>query len=100
MHKMCSDERKCAVMKGYLCSDELRRNKWRMEYLLLLEHKPRRRHVKNSMGVCIEWGRRGVTIGNRSHHHVQKTEGLKMEGLKTLNRKMTKKRSSEFFEIK
>jgi len=27
MHKMCSDERKCAVMKGCFCSDELRRNK-------------------------------------------------------------------------
>jgi len=29
---MCSDERKCAVMKGCLCSDELRRNKlkWRV----------------------------------------------------------------------
>src|SRR6218665_3164465 len=25
MHKMCSDERKCAVMKGCLCSDELRK---------------------------------------------------------------------------
>src|SRR6218665_1108306 len=39
MHKMCSDERKCAVMKGCLCSDELRRNKWFTEYLLLREHK-------------------------------------------------------------
>jgi len=28
MHKMCSDERECGVMKGCLCSDELRRNKW------------------------------------------------------------------------
>jgi len=27
MHKMCSDEKKCAVMKGCFCSDELRRNK-------------------------------------------------------------------------
>jgi len=27
MHKMCSDERKCAVMKGCFCSDELRRNR-------------------------------------------------------------------------
>jgi len=25
MHKMCSDERKCAVMKGCLCSDELKK---------------------------------------------------------------------------
>ena len=24
MHKICSDERKCAVMKGRLCSDELK----------------------------------------------------------------------------
>jgi len=39
MHKMCNDERKCAVMKGCLCSDELRRNKWFTEYLLLREHK-------------------------------------------------------------
>jgi len=27
MHKMCSDERKCAVMKGCLFSDEVRKNK-------------------------------------------------------------------------
>ena len=27
---VCSDERKCAVMKGCLCSDKLRRYKWRM----------------------------------------------------------------------
>ena len=27
-----------------------------MEYLLLREHKARRRNVKNSMGVCIEGG--------------------------------------------
>jgi len=26
MHKMCSDERKCAVMKGCFFSDELWRN--------------------------------------------------------------------------
>src|SRR6218665_2079812 len=26
----CSDERKCAVMKGCLCSDEVRRNKRRL----------------------------------------------------------------------
>src|SRR6218665_3221890 len=57
MHKMCSDERKCAVMKGCLCSDELRINKWRrgpMQYLLLREHKARCRNVKNSMRVCIQ----------------------------------------------
>ena len=65
MHKMCSDERKCAVMKGCLCSDELRINKWRrgpMQYLLLREHKARCRNVKNSMRVCIEGYDIGVII--------------------------------------
>jgi len=49
---MCSDEGKCGVIKGCLCSDELRRNKWRMEYLLLREHKARRRNEKHSMWMC------------------------------------------------
>ena len=69
MHKMRSDERKCAVMKGCLCSDELRRrNKWFTEYLLLREHKegietckkqhvgmhrnPKKRSSRNFSGKC------------------------------------------------
>src|SRR6218665_2658375 len=52
MYKMCSDERKCAVMKGCLCSDELRRNKWCMQYELLREHKARCRNVKTACG-CV-----------------------------------------------
>ena len=36
MHKMCSDERKCAVMKGCFCSDEhyrVRVKKVKTQYL-------------------------------------------------------------------
>jgi len=39
MHKMCNDERKCAVMKGGLCNNELRRNE-------NLVRKSRKRDVK------------------------------------------------------
>src|SRR6218665_927852 len=94
MHKMCSDERKCAVMKGYLCSDELRRNKWRMEYLLLREHKARRR---KTAWECVWKGGRGVTIGNRRLIMCRRRKGRRVENVK---KAMTKKRSSEFWRDK
>src|SRR6218665_4028496 len=59
MHKMCSDERKCAVMKGCLCSDELRRNKWFTEYLprqppAYALHRPDGENRRLGMGIGIE----------------------------------------------
>ena len=53
--KMCSDER--LFVQWWI-------KKKQMAYLLLREHKARRRNVKNNMGVCIEGGEGGVTIEN------------------------------------
>src|SRR6218665_1398871 len=52
---VCSDERKCGVMKGCLCSDELRRNKWCMQYELFREHKARCGNAKAACG-CVYKG--------------------------------------------
>src|SRR6218665_1600457 len=100
MHKMCSDERKCAVMKGCLCSDELRRNKWFTEYLLLREHKEgietcKKQHV--GMWVCIEGGRRGVRTRLKGGMIKKKKGGKSVK--KGVNKKK-KKRSSEFLRGK
>jgi len=40
------------VMKGCLCSDELRRNKWCMQYELFREHKARCRNAKTACGCA------------------------------------------------
>src|SRR6218665_1120482 len=73
MHKMCSDERICAVMKGCLCSDELRRNKWCMQYQLLREHKARCINVKTVCG-CVYKGCIVRKNRNRIHHVLNRKE--------------------------
>src|SRR6218665_2067407 len=104
MHKMCSDERKCAVMKGCLCSDELRRKKWFTEYLLLREHKEGIETCKTACGYCIRvkqhvgMHRRGVKGCNNDvkkgddYKNVKKGDDEK--------KKKKKKRSSEFLRGK
>ena len=56
----------CAVMQK-MCSDELRRNKWCMQYQLLREHKARCRNMKTACGRvckgCGVYSVQGIGIG-------------------------------------